>query len=595
LTGDAPGPAGPSMVARAGRLFFAESRHTMFGNKALPSVIYKYGARRPVTNADEVDRQVRDAHRYRNKLVEIERDRRSCVNAKLMQLAPRLLSLETEIERLDNLIAEKRSEIKRANATRRRRDVTPEQRAELRQWQADRKALRTELKERKADAFADPRIRTALAKVDAEALAASKAARAASGVYWGTYCQVEQSLSGMRSGAPPRFLRFDGTGKLAVQLQGGLSVAKAFAGEDRRLIIEPVPPKAYLPGEPKALQRTRVWLRIGSDGREPIWTIVPITLHRPLPDDASIKWVYLTRRRVATKDRWSVCFVLARESGWQKPELARNGSVGVNLGWRVMDNGVERGLRVARWVGDDGTEGELRLPMPDVERWKKTEDLQAIRDQRFNAAVSLLADWLADPGCLLPDWLVERTATLRQWRSAARLAAIAIQWRGERFEGDDTAFATLEAWRKKDKHLYEWQANQLRKAIAWREDLYRNLAATLSRRYHTVCLANTDWRDLARRPTAEQAETDAGARRYQRVASPGALGRLLRERFAETVTVDSRHITQRCHACGEVNQFDAAAHVRATCRHCGAEWDQDINAARNILRAASGPVACETP
>jgi len=567
----------------------------MFGNDSLPSVIYRYGARRPIEGADEVDRQIRDAHRYRNKLVEIERERRERVEKTIRELAARIAGLSTEVERLDGLIAERRAEIKRANAARRRRDVTPEQRAELKQWQAARKQARAELKECKADAFDDPEIRAALATIDQDADEANKRARAQSGLYWGTYLQVEQSLQGKRRGAPPRFLRFDGRGKLAVQFQGGLSVENAFGGEDRRLIVEPVSPEAYMPGAPKAMQRTRVWLRIGSEGRDPIWAIVPVTLHRPLPEDARIKWVYLTRRRVATKDRWAVCFVLAREGGWRKDDLARSGAVGVNLGWRLLGEGDERGLRVARWVGDDGNEGELRLPMADVRRWRKADDLRSIRDERFNATVGWLAEWLRDPGCELPDWLVERTKMLRQWRSQARLAALAIQWRGERFAGDMAAFAAIEAWRKKDKHLYEWEANQRRKAAAWRDDLYRNLAADLSRRYRVACLADTDWRDLARRPTAEETRDDAGARTYRVVASPGILGRLLRERFTETVTVDSQHITQRCHACGKLAQFDAATHLWAKCRHCGLEWDQDANAARNLLRAASGPVAQKTP
>jgi len=567
----------------------------MFGHDSLPSLIYRYGAKRPIEGAEEVDRQIRDAHRYRNKLVEIEHKRRNRVDQTLRELAPRLAELTVAVERLDGLIADCRAEIKRANAARRRRDVSLQQRAELHQLRDERKQARAELKKRKAEAFDDPEIRVALATIDREAKAASKQARAESGIYWGTYVQVEQSLSGMRTGAPPRFLKFDGNGKVAVQLQRGLSVDDALAGEDRRLRIEPVPPEAYMSGSPKALQRTRIWLRIGTEGRNPVWAVVPVTLHRPMPEDATIRWVYLTRRRVATKDHWAVSFVLARETGWQKPDVARSGAVGVNLGWRVLGEGDQRGLRVARWGGNDGAEGELRLAMRDVQRWWKVDDLRSIRDQHFNTALAALADWLAAPGCELPGWLVERTQHLRQWRSPARLAALGIQWRGERFDGDQVAFDALEQWRKRDKHLYEWEANQRRKAAAWRNDLYRNFAATLSRRYRVVCLADIDWRNLVRRPAAEDMRNDAAARKYRRIASPGILGRLLRERFAEVISVKSQHITQRCHVCSELAQSEAATQLWRRCQHCGAEWDQDVNAVRNLLRAASDPLAEKIP
>ena len=376
---------------------------------------------------------------------------------------------------------------------------------------------------------------------------------------------------------------------MVVQLQGGLSPAEAFAGADRRFRLEPVPDEAWDNGAPKRLQRTRAWVRVDSDGREPVWAVVPVTLHRPIPDDARIKWVYLIRRRVASKDNWSLCLVLSRQSGWMKTDLARGGCVGIDIGWRLVPDG----LRVAYWVGDDGRSGQLVLPLRDVGRWQKAQDLQSIRSKNFDAVVLRLANWLR--GRDLPDWLIERTKTLRQWRSQARLASVAIHWRGNRFDGDGEIFDAIEAWRKQDKHLWEWEHNQRRKAAAWREDTYRQLAAKLSRAYRTVCLEKTDWRQLARQAKPEE-EGNAQAAHYMRTASPGQLTRLLAERFAEVVRVDPAHTTQRCHACGKLTPFDAAAQLTTTCRHCGAEWDQDFNAACNLLGgAARGPVMQKTP
>jgi transposase len=47
--------------------------------------------------------------------------------------------------------------------------------------------------------------------------------------------------------------------------------------------------------------------------------------------------------------------------------------------------------------------------------------------------------------------------------------------------------------------------------------------------------------------------------------------------------------TQHCHACGHRNSGvpDRSARIW-TCTNCGATWDQDENAARNLYDAATG-------
>ena len=55
----------------------------MFGNDSLPTKIYTYGCNGgPQQNADLCREQLYLAHRYRNKLVEIERERRQAATAR---------------------------------------------------------------------------------------------------------------------------------------------------------------------------------------------------------------------------------------------------------------------------------------------------------------------------------------------------------------------------------------------------------------------------------------------------------------------------------------------------------------------------------
>lgn len=559
----------------------------MFGNASAPSRIYSYGCKSPHLNAEAVQDQFRMAHRYRNRLVELELARRSAVEAALRELYPNIAALDEQIAEYDQQIETLRSGIKRTNANTRSRSATADQRAELKRIREDRKPLYEQRKAARQEAFLSADWITCQSDIERRHNAACKLARAECGLYWGTYLTIEQAMQGTRKGAPPRFMpwgKANRNRRIAVQIQGGITSEQAESGEDTRLRIEPLLTGAYRTTERR--KRCLVWIRIGTDdSRQPVWTCVRATIHRPIPDGAKIKWVYLQRRLVGCSDEWQVQFVISHADGFPRGDQASEGHVGIDVGWRLVPDG----LRVAYWCGDDGQSGELILPLSDVGRWERSETLQSTRDRNFDVMRTQFVAWLRE--CTMPpDWLVERTRHLHQWRSAARLAALTIHWREHRFDGD-TIYEALEAWRKQDRHLYEWQEHQRSKAIRWRDDLYRNFAADLRRRYHTAHIEDCNWQQVQKRSEPEDEESQAGAREYMRVASVGRLLQLIGESMAEVVPEPSAYTTQTCHACGELTPFDAASELRHTCDKCGVSWDQDLNAARNLLQRASGAVA----
>jgi hypothetical protein len=185
-------------------------------------------------------------------------------------------------------------------------------------------------------------------------------------------------------------------------------------------------------------------------------------------------------------------------------------------------------------------------------------------------------------------WLTEATRTIHAWRAERRLAHLAIQWRSQRFAGDEATFDALEAWRKQDRHLYEWEANQRRKSLARRLDQYRRFAAMLARDHHTVVLERFDLRVFAERQPAESERVDIQTARTQRHAAAVSelrlsivqafLARNGRERRVSAVDT-----TRACHQCGLKEKWDAARHLYHACSGCGAYWDQDDNAWRNML------------
>lgn len=581
----------------------------MFGHKSQPSVMYAYGAWEPVEGRDRVEQQMRQAHKYRNALVRNERNRRAAVECLLRELSPELVAV-------DGLVADAvaardaaREAIQEASVQARKR-VRPRELVEkVKQEKANLKILYDRRKTLRKELFASASWKDASASIEEKYHARALRLRAASGVYWGTYLHVEQSLAEMRKGAPPEFARWRGDGHLAVQLQKGLTIEEAFSCQDPRIRIEPLPepepPDLIGPRLSQARRkRTRVWLRVGSDGRAPVWAVVPIVMHRAIPSDAQIKWVHLTRRLTARDERWEVIFSLARASGWAKEDRAATGDVAIDVGWRirpgrkvtaalsrdaqgqyVLQNPGWTGnaLRVAYWRGSDGEEGELCLPPRWLEEYKKTYDLQAIRRGHFNRMQELLVTWLKSAS--VPAWLAGRLRGLAQWKSAERLLGVVEAWRDRRFPGDSVIIAALQEWRKRELHLWRYEAHRRDRLRAQRKYLYRVFAARLRRKYKTAHIEELDFRDFHVWPQPEAEPPNEIVRKHTRHAALSVLIEALKWSMADVVKVDPKHTTMRCIHCGHVEDFKREKLEKA-CSACGRREDQDRGAAVNIGRRA---------
>ncbi len=391
----------------------------MFGNDSQPTRMYSFGAKVPVENAALVSNQMRLAHKYRNMLVEIERERRQMVDEALRKLSPDLLKTEEAITVAEENLEKSKFTLNQARSRARKR-VSPKEltqaytdaKKELKRLRKIRKELRTALFQAKEWKASEREVE---AKIHTKAIRA----RSENGLYWGTYLFIEQSMASARKGAPPQFVNWRGDGHLAVQIQKGISPEKLFGMNDKRICIDPVSNDAWKPGGRK-LRRTRLHFRIGSDAsRAPVWAVIPFVLHRPIPEDAQVKWVHLLRKRIGTHEEWGVRIVLSRATGWARHDVAKDGAVGVDVGWRMKADGS---LRTAYWSASDGKEGEVLLSPRWMEGMQKVRDIQSIRDQRFDVARDSLAAWLKNNEA--PEWLKERLANLSLWKSKQRLCSV---------------------------------------------------------------------------------------------------------------------------------------------------------------------------
>lgn len=330
------------------------------------TLVYQYGARPPVEGGELVAAQMSAAHLYHNTLVELHREFAAAREDAKRRHVPGLDDAERAVADLDGRLTELRAAVRKRNAAARRKTATAEDRqavADLRERLRDARDERRRLRAAARDnaAYRDELDRL-VAEYQGERVDPDgprrvggkfKAARAQCGVYWGTYLEVEKAVEAAveRSLGPPRFKRWTGDGRVCVQLQGGLSVPDLF-GADSRVRLEPRPPKQLL-----------LWLRIGSEGRAPVWCKAPLYYHRPLPEAATVTGVALVRRQSAVRRAadgtwrpyydWSAHFTVRLASGEavdESPGTARESDAQTGPG--IPAGGPAVGGRWARRKAD---------------------------------------------------------------------------------------------------------------------------------------------------------------------------------------------------------------------------------------------------
>lgn len=559
------------------------------------NIVYSFGAKRPVTREAEVIAQMRLANRYQNDLIEIERKRREERDSHIATLLPP--TLLQRVSELDSLIAAEKANQKALRAkTRSRAKMDPAGKERISAWATELKTLRQELKSARAE------VRTAsagvLGDINEASYAAVREARAKCGVFWGTYLLIERAVDMARKSiTPPRFKRFDGSGQVAVQLQGKEDGAHrpGLPGDrtsgDPRLQVLTMDETEWRPGGPNPnLDRWRLLrIRIGSEGRAPVWAEVPFRMDRDFPAGSVITWASVQRRRCGSTFTWHVQFTLGlapcEEVVHDKPGTA----CGIDIGWRAAPNG----LRTA-FLSDGNSVESLVLPPAITQRFEKADQIRSGRDRDFDRIRGELSSWMK--GASLPEWLSEACATLSHWRSPAKLAKVILRWRTERFANDESIFDALEGWRKQDRHLWEMEAHIRQRAQNARLDLYRNWALKVCRRYSRVVLEGRtaeakkmSLAEMQRLPdvTSSKDPLPLAARNHMRWACDSFLRLCLEQAARKTGTVialaPAANTTRTCHECGHMEAVNAEP-LAVRCSACEKVTDQDLRAAENLLR-----------
>lgn len=566
------------------------------------SVVYEYGCLRPVRGEQEATDQMKLANDLWNALVEIE----NTYQQKWEELVtpPDVLEQDREMGQhlrdLEQQIRSRRQAARSgtvgvADLERQKRELE----AERKQYYRDvLKPARDKLrKERAADIDALELWRRGQVK---EAEHASKGL----GLHWLNSEDVinryetarvrvlkDRAEAAKRGADLPRlqFHRWDGTGKVNIRYSTGLPVEKVFGG-DGRLQIDPVPDEAWTSpsrSERRRLARTRVRIRVGSDGRQPVWMELPMVMHRPMPPGAQVRSASVKREFVAGQPRYKLLVTVRLPEVPPQPQGTRP-ACGIDLGWRKLRS-VDGKLRAGYVVDEMGNGHEIALPPDTLLLFEQVDRLDSVRDERCNEMLDVLIAWLKQARSQLPEWLQEAAKGVSHWKPR-HLVRLLRSWQKQRFPGDEQIVAALESWYKQEQHLYSWQGNLRDQLLRHRREIYRKEAAELAKKYGAVYMEKFDLRQVSRQPKPEEG-TKGENKRLNWMRKSAAVSTLRQaiqsacSREGVSVSyVEAKDTTRKCHVCGHVDRFDAAKELRHTCSQCGSTWDQDYNAAIQILR-----------
>lgn len=607
----------------------------------MSTIVYRYGTRNHWVPPDEVIAQMRLANQLRNRLVEIERDHDAAMLA-MWSEHPRVAEAEAELATAEATVSELVDTAKQQHQADRSRATRPAQGKAI---AAARKKLSAARQARRAAITTVYEV--AKSKIEAirnERKVAIKATYAeysqTNGLYWATYNAVTahhrtattRVAASRKKGLPAerKFRRFDGSGTITVQLQREAKAPKrspallsSGEGPWRNIArlpkvsaMDPAEHATLSRGKRRRIGRDEITLALGSGHT----VTIPIQIHRPLPADADVCQIELTSRRVASRYETAVAITVKIPD---PPPPVAGPAIAVHLGWRTLPDGSVRVATIKSTqtltpptnldgcVVGSSTQLEAVIPARLMDIAGRPASVRGRRDGNLTPRLKQLAEWIERYPQLWENddapFVRWTPNNIRQWRSAGRLAAVAKAWRDNptitTLDGGNELLADLEAWRRQDKHLWEWEANERQQTARYRDELWRRVGAWLASQASVVVVDDTNLAQLRQR--MDIGETDPitpgivadRARARAVIAAPGRLREMIvaaaTRRGVDVTKVSAAGLSRIHSRCGHENTADArfATSISVVCDGCGQLYDQDRNAVSLMLTRAVGSSA----
>jgi|GEM_PF-3846563 len=320
-----------------------------------------------------------------------------------------------------------------------------------------------------------------------------------------------------------------------------------------------------------------------------------LAFDRPLPDRAVVKRVTWLGQRSGLRWFWYLAITVEEPPrevppAWPRPEA------GIDIGWRLFADGTKHDyLRIGMVADSEGHTLEVRLPLNlRLNRTRERRGFQTLRewqseaDKHKDSAKTILAS-LEFPQDLQP---LKSTLDGMGRRALGRLCD---QFKERGLYSREVAdildeIASYDGYHNRMATL----RFRLQERRTW---YYRRIAHWFCERYGRIMIENMALQKLYARPraakvggasTSDQAALKKGAP-YRSYASGGALRAALkyaaRQSGTEIVEGQPAGSTITCWWCGE--KAVSGQSLELSCPG-GHQWDQDKNAARNLLSRMQG-------
>jgi hypothetical protein len=488
-------------------------------------------------------------------------------------------------------------------------------------------------------------LKTTLENVELQHKLRITQARRETGLWWCNYNAVFDSYltartRSLKGGAELRPHHFDGSGRFAVQIQGGKTLSQLINGESSLVRLERPSKEAFMHLFGDRPQSDDFWLLTitiytyrDADGKLSRRNLTfPLYLSREIPErfendgeqlDVLIKSVEVVCRKrdsllyfapedpkyglisrpsmpnIADKFEWACIFTCVTP----KIDVASESvsACGVNFGWRQTKNGI----RIATVVGTDGACEHYYLSEHALNLFYRAEQLQSELDESANIMRDRIADWLEVDdsheewkqlaqkavNSTSPSLLHLLTLAWRDWPDFHPEWHEELEaWRNVKNPGKNADPASYQAFYDCDMRKRQQMIGLRRRALNHRLYQYQLLAKDLAKRYAIIGTGQLDLKSAAKlviNDTEENLLPEAARQIRQKTALSQLTmwTRTQSVKFGADIRPAKRPVTDTCHSCGKKQplQPNEIVHV---CTKCKTVYDRDENAAQIALQDA---------
>lgn len=577
----------------------------MTDDRAYQTRVYRFRAMDDVPAAAVAE--LRRAHELSNLMIEVEKDHAEAV-AEAWREHPELEKIEQEIvdatEAIEQVVVEMGKEKQETRSSK----PSPEMKARLLAARKVRRECKKRLSEAKKLHYPLLKERlNGLNDVRRQKLKDTYKPAVAGGLYWANYNAVkdrhEAAVKAVRSsrkmGKPAdlRFRRWTGEGTLVVQLQRATgqaprlpeTVADLEKGAWRNVgaltpALDPEHWDTLTRAKQRRIRMGNLRFRVGA-GDEAGYVNLPVIVHRPIPPDADICMMEISRRRLGSRMLVHVSVVVRLP---EVPKRTEGTQVCLHVGWRGLDDGSIRvGVITGPWNPPEELQGVVRRHGEWAEivipgRWRDqmeyVQSLVSIRSKNLDVLKKWILEWLDAHS----DHSIAGIETIERWRSPNRFAALSLRIRSD--DSIDHSFRRqLEAWRRQDLHVWDIEANLRAKILARRNDSFAKVAAWALDEAAVLTVDSFRLSALSRKPDIGEEDNEAHRRaRANRVmAAPGILRGVFQDaagrRGVHVDAVDGK-IAGIHYLCGTpLTIEEREAKLMVHCANCDKMVDQDYN------------------